>query len=44
MLYELYKDDAALDAHRRTPHYLEYLPRIESLQEHRDAELYKHIA
>lgn len=44
MLYELYKDDAALDAHRRTPHYLEYLPRIESLQEHRDSELYKYIA
>jgi (4S)-4-hydroxy-5-phosphonooxypentane-2,3-dione isomerase len=44
LLYELYRDDPALDAHRRTPHYLEYLPRIESLMEQRDAELYKHIA
>ena len=44
LLYELYKDEAALEAHRRTPHYLEYLPRIESLQEQREAELYKHVA
>jgi autoinducer 2-degrading protein len=44
MLYELYRDDAALDVHRRTPHFLEYSPKIQDLTEHRETELYKHVA
>jgi autoinducer 2-degrading protein len=44
MLYELYRDDAALDAHRRTPHFLEYSAKIQDLTEHRETELYKHVA
>ena len=31
LLYELYRDDGALDAHRRTPHFLDYSPKIEDL-------------
>ena len=44
MLYELYRDDAALDAHRRTPHFLEYSPKMQDLTETRETELFNHIA
>src|SRR5204862_5682421 len=44
MLYELYRDDAALDAHRRTPHFLEYTPKMQDLTEQRESELFTHIA
>jgi autoinducer 2-degrading protein len=44
LLYELYKDDAALDAHRRTPHFLDYSPKIADLEEKRDSELFNCVA
>ena len=44
LLYELYKDDAGLDAHRRTPHFLDYSPKIEDFTEHRSDELFNHVA
>ena len=44
MLYELYRDDAALDAHRRTPHFLDYSPKLQDLTEQRESELYNHVA
>ena len=44
MLYELYRDDAGLEAHRRTPHFLDYSPKIEHLTEHRESELYNNVA
>ena len=31
VLDELYRDPAALEAHRKTPHYLDYLARIPDL-------------
>ncbi len=31
VLDELYRDPAALEAHRKTPHYLDYLARIPEL-------------
>jgi quinol monooxygenase YgiN len=31
VLDELYRDTAALEAHRKTPHYLDYLARIPEL-------------
>lgn len=31
VLDELYRDNAALEAHRKTPHYLDYLARIPEL-------------
>jgi len=33
VLDELYRDTAALEAHRKTPHYLDYLARIPALAE-----------
>jgi len=33
VLDELYRDSAALEAHRKTPHYLDYLARIGDLAE-----------
>jgi len=44
MLYELYRDDTALDAHRRTPHFLDYTPKMQDLTEQRESELFTHIA
>lgn len=44
MLYEMYRDDAALDAHRRTPHFLDYTPKVEDLVEKRESELFNHVA
>ena len=44
LLYELYRDDAALEAHRRTPHFLDYMHKIEDLVEKRESELYEHVA
>jgi len=44
MLYELYRDDAALNAHRSTPHFLDYSPKIQDLTEQRESELYNHVA
>jgi len=31
LIDELYKDDSAVDAHRQTPHYKDYLSRIPAL-------------
>jgi autoinducer 2-degrading protein len=44
MLYEIYRDEAALNTHRHTPHFLDYSPKIEDLQEHRESELYNQVA
>ena len=44
LLYDLYRDDAGLDAHRRTPHFLDYTHKIDDLIDHRESELYSHIA
>lgn len=44
VLYELYKDDYALDTHRKTPHFLSYAPKFEDLVEEREAELYNYVA
>jgi quinol monooxygenase YgiN len=44
VLYELYKDDYALDIHRKTEHFLSYAPKFEDLVEEREAELYNYVA
>jgi autoinducer 2-degrading protein len=44
LLYELYRDDASLEAHRRTPHFLDYTYKIDDLVEKRESELYEHVA
>jgi Uncharacterized conserved protein len=44
MLYELYRDDGALDAQRRTPHFLDYTPKLEDLVEQRESEIYNNVA
>src|SRR5947209_18739125 len=44
MLYELYRDEAALDAHRRTPHFLDYTPKMQDLTDQRESALFTHDA
>lgn len=40
-IYEQYRDDAALDAHRNSPHFQEYVVRqLREIGERRDGELY----
>ncbi len=42
LIYEQYKDDAALEAHRNTPHFLEYVRKqLPALGERVDGNLYQ---
>ena len=41
LIYEQYADEAALEAHRETPHFLEHAKNgLQTLMERRDAALY----
>jgi quinol monooxygenase YgiN len=40
-IYEQYRDDAALDAHRNSPHFQEYVvKRLKDIGERKEGELY----
>jgi (4S)-4-hydroxy-5-phosphonooxypentane-2,3-dione isomerase len=40
-IYEQYRDDAALDAHRNSPHFQEYVvKRLKEIGERKEGELY----
>lgn len=42
LVYEQYKDEAALDAHRNSPHFKQYAAdQIYKVVEHREADLYR---
>lgn len=43
LVYEQYRDDAALDAHRHSPHFTEHAPKIATACEHQQRTLYRPI-
>lgn len=42
-LYELYDDQAAVEAHRQTPYYIKFRERIESIVKSRDLRLWNRL-
>ncbi len=44
MLYETYRDEAALEAHQQTPHFKKYLETAVPLLESRERQFYRRVA